>query len=198
MSFPSERELAGESNMAERYSAISPSLKARVAGVFYLASVLTAVFAEFVAPGKLGIAAIVIPVSCYAAVTLLLYFIFRIVSARAALLAVIFSLAGLALEALEWQPRGIDVAVVLHGIFCLLTGWLIFKSTFLPRGLGSLMAIAGVIWLIYLAPPVANFIAPYNTLLGLLGEGLPMLWLLVMGVNAPRWREQAATSSAPW
>lgn len=175
--------------------ASSPSLKARAAGVLYLASVLTAVFAEFFAPGKLGIAAVVIPVFCYAVVTLLLYSIFRIVNARVALLAMLFSLSGLALEALEWQPPGINAAVVLHGVFCLLTGWLIFKSTFLPRILAALMAIAGVIWLIYLAPSLADSIAPYNTLFGLLGEGLPMLWLLVMGVNAPRWQEQDASSS---
>lgn len=182
--------------IAAHGSAISPSLKARVAGVFYLASVLTAVFAEFFAPGKLGVAAIAIPVACYAVVTLLLYSIFRVVNRRAALFAALFSLAGLALEALQWQPRGIDAAVVLHGVFCLLTGWLIFKSTFLPRFLGLLIAISGIIWLIYLAPTVANFISPYNTLLGLLGEALPMLWLLVMGVNAPRWREQAGESLA--
>lgn len=172
-------------------SALSPSLKARLAGVFYLASVLTAVFAEFFAPGKLGVAAIVIPVACYALVTLLLYSIFRVVSARVALLAALFSLAGLTLEVFQWQPRGMNAAVVLHGVFCLLTGWLILKSTFLPRFLGVLMAIAGVIWLIYLAPSVADSIAPYNTMLGLLGEALPMLWLLVMGVNALRWHERA-------
>lgn len=180
--------------MGERNSSISPSLNARIAGILYLASVLTAVFAEFYAPGKSGIAAVVIPVFCYAAVTLLLYSIFRIVNARIALLAALFSLVGLALEAFEWQPHGINAAVVLHGIFCLLTGWLIFKSTFLPCFLGVFSAIAGVVWLIYLTPPVADFISPYNTMVGLLGEGLPMLWLLVMGVNAQHWREQAAAA----
>ena len=62
---------------------------------------------------------------------------------------------------------------------------LIFKSTFLPRILGALMAFAGLVWLIYLSPPLANYLSPYNTAAGILGEGLPMLWLLVFGVNVP-------------
>jgi hypothetical protein len=172
----------------------SPRFRARAAGVLYLLAVMTAVFAEFIVPGRLGIAAVVIPISCYLGVTLLLYSIFKPVSRNLALLAVTFGLVGLAFEALQLQPGGVNMGMVFHGCYCLLIGSLIFRSTFMPRILGALMAFAGLIWLIYLAPPLANYLSPYNTAIGLLGEALPMLWLLVMGINVQRYRELASAA----
>jgi hypothetical protein len=43
----------------------------------------------------------------------------------------------------------------------------------------------------YLSPPLANHLSPYNLALGILGQESVMLWLLVMGVNEQRWKEQA-------
>jgi hypothetical protein len=165
----------------------SPGLWARIAGAFYFVAVIAAVFCEFFAPGKYVIPAIVIPVTCYAVVTLLLYALLRPVGKGIALLAVVLNLAGLALEAFRWQPLGVNIAMLFHGSFCILIGWLIFRSTFLPRVLGAFMLIAGLVWLIYLSPALSRRLAPYNTVVGLLGEALPMLWLLAMGVNALRW-----------
>lgn len=54
------------------------------------------------------------------------------------------------------------------------------------------MAFAGLVWLIYLSSPLANYLSPYNTAAGLLGEASPVLWLLVMGVNVQRGKEQAS------
>jgi hypothetical protein len=71
-------------------------------------------------------------------------------------------------------------------------GYLIFKLTFLPRILGALMAIAGLCWLTFLSPPLANYLSPYSLASALLAEGLVMLWLLVMGVDAQQWTEQAS------
>jgi hypothetical protein len=177
--------------MAGQIRKASPSLTARLAGVLYLVAVLTAVFAEFIAPGKIGVAAaIAIPVSCYAVVTLLLYGIFEPVNRAIAMLAMCSGLAGLAFEALRMQPAGLNIGMALHGLYCLAIGYLIFRSTFLPRILGALMTFAGIVWLIYLAPPLAKHLAPYNSAAGLLGEAVPMLWLLVMAVNTQRWKEQ--------
>ncbi|MGA2648045.1 MAG: DUF4386 family protein [Candidatus Sulfotelmatobacter sp.] len=75
-----------------------------------------------------------------------------------------------------------------------LIGYLIFRSTFLPRILGALMTIAGLGWLTYLSLPLVNDLSPYNLASALLAEGLVMLWLLVMGVNVPRWKEQASAA----
>jgi hypothetical protein len=90
-----------------------------------------------------------------------------------------------------------NISLVFFGFFCLLIGCLIFKSTFLPRILGAGMVIAGLGWLTFLWPPLANYLSPYNLAPGILGEGLLTLWLLVMGVNVPRWKEQASTASTP-
>lgn len=180
--------------MLQRIRETSPNFKARMAGGLYLLSVLVAVIAEFFARGGLGFAAVLIPVSCYIAVTLLLYGIFWPVNRSLILLAVCFNFMGLALEALRLQPRGMNIAVVFHGFYCLLIGYLILRSTFLPRILGALMAFSGLVWLVYLSPPLARYLTPYNTAFGLLGEATPMLWLLAMGVNVQRWKELASAT----
>lgn len=87
-----------------------------------------------------------------------------------------------------------DIALVLAGPFQLLTGYLIFRSTYLPRILGVLIAAAGVGWLLFLWPPLAHSLLTYVEVLGVLGELPLMLWLLVMGVNAQRWQERAGTA----
>jgi hypothetical protein len=89
-----------------------------------------------------------------------------------------------------------SIALVFFGLFQLLIGYLIFRSTFLPRILGVLMALAGLGWLIFLAPPLAALLLTYLEVLGILAEALLMLWLLVMGVNAERWKEEASPARA--
>jgi Domain of unknown function (DUF4386) len=153
---------------------------------------VTAIFGEFIVPGRLGIAAVVVPVACYMAVTLLLYAIFKPVNRSLSLLAAVFGFVGLTFEALQLQPRGVNVGMVLHALFCLVIGYVILRSTFVPRILGMLMSVAGLTWLIYLSPSLAHVISPYNTAIGLLAEASPMLWLLVMGVDAGRWKAQAS------
>jgi Domain of unknown function (DUF4386) len=85
----------------------------------------------------------------------------------------------------------VDIPVVLNQFYCFLVGYLIFRSTFLPRFLGALIIFAGLGWVTYLSPPLANHLSPYNLALGILGQESVMLWLLVMGVNEQRWKEQA-------
>ena len=101
---------------------------------------------------------------------------------------------GLTFEALRLQPQGVNIAIVFHGFYCLLIGYLIFRSTFLPRILGALMAFAGLGWLTYLSNPLVNYLSPYNLASALLAEVSVLLWLLVMGVNVQRWKEQAGAA----
>jgi uncharacterized protein DUF4386 len=176
--------------MMERMVETSPSLKARMAGALSLLSVLAAVFGEFFVR-RWEIAGDLIAVLGMVVMTLLLYGIFLPVNRGLSFLAAFFNLVGLMLGALRWNPRGVDIPVVFGGFSCLLIGYLIFRSTFLPRILGALMAFAGLGWLTYLSPPLARYLSPYNLSLGLLGQESVMLWLLVMGVNVQRWREQA-------
>jgi hypothetical protein len=65
-------------------------------------------------------------------------------------------------------------------------GWLMALG-----GLGWLMAFGGQGWLTFLSPSLANELAPYNLAPGILGEASLTLWLLIVGVNGPRWRERA-------
>jgi len=135
--------------------------------------------------------ALIAPLACYFLAVVFLFLVFRAVDATLALLAACAQIASLALEGLQWQPGGVNVAMVFHGIFCLLLGDLIARSSFIPRILGIPIALASLIWLLYLSPSLANRLAPYNTAVGLLAEALPMLWLLIAGTNAKRWHEQA-------
>ena len=178
----------------ERIAAASPRLKARIAGVFYLITFVAGVFALVSANGRL--AANLIATVCYIAVTLLFYDIFKPVSRSVSLLAAFVSLVGLAVGTLTMfhlAPFHIN-NLVFFGGYCLLIGYLIIRSTFLPRILGALMAIGGLCFLTFLSPTLANHQPPYNLVFGLVGEGLVMLWLLVMGVNVQRWREEASAA----
>ena len=181
--------------MTEQTGKGSPRLWARLAGILYLISVLTAVTGEFFARSNMdSFTKIVVPVVCYMAVTLLMYAIFQVVKRSLALLAIAFNLVGLVLDAYRWQPQGLNVGMVFHGVYCVVIGFLILRARFMPRLLGALMALAGLIWLLYLSPPVAGRLAPYNTVVGLAAEALPMLWLLVMAVDEEKWRQQASES----
>ena len=184
------------SAIIERIANASPRFKARIAGAVFLLVILTAAFTEFFVRGRLGFAADLvaglIEVSGMIAVTLLFYDIFRAVNRSFSLLAASFNFVGLTLELLQWNPRGMVIGIGFHGLYCLLMGYLLFRSTFLPRILGAPMAFAGLCWLTFLSPTLTNCLSPYNLALGLLGEGSLPLWLLVMGVNVQRWKEQAS------
>jgi hypothetical protein len=186
--------------LMKRFRETSPRLKARITGFILLLVVLTAAFTEFFARGRLSftadLAVGIIEVSGMIAVTLLLYDILKPVNRSLSLLAAISNLVGLTLELLQYQPQGVNIGMGFYGFYCILVGYLIFKSTFLPRILGIVMAIAGLCWLPYLSLQLANYLFPYNLASGLLAEALVFLWLLVMGVNAQRWKEQASEANA--
>lgn len=174
---------------------LSPRFEARIAGALYLFSVVTAAFTELFVRGRLNIAGGLIAVAVMVVVTLLLYDIFKPVNRGLSLLAAFFSLVGLTFEAIRLQPRGVNVAIVFAGFYCLLIGYLIFRSTFLPRTLGGLMVISGLGWLTYLSNPLVNYLSPYNLASALLAEASVFLWLLVMGVNVQRWKEKTEAAS---
>jgi Domain of unknown function (DUF4386) len=173
----------------------SPSFKARMASVLFFLVMLTATLTELLGQGRLsfagGIAADIIEVLSMVAVTLLLYAVFKPVNRELSLFAASVNLVGLTLEVFQWQPLGLGIGMVLHGVYWLLIGYLIFRSKFLPRILGVPMTAASLGWLTSLSPPLVDHLSPYNLTFALLAEGLVMLWLLVMGVNVPRWKEQA-------
>jgi len=98
----------------------------------------------------------------------------------------------LAFVFLNFNARVFDAYLVFFGFWCVLTGYLIFKSTFMPRILGLLEALAGLCWLTFIWPPFAHYVSPSNQILAGLGEVSLMLWLLVRGLNVERWKGQAS------
>jgi uncharacterized protein DUF4386 len=86
------------------------------------------------------------------------------------------------------------ISLVFSGLFQLMIGYLMFRSGFLPRVFGLLIAVAGLGWLVFLAPPLASKLMTPLEVLGFLGEVPLMLWLLVMGVNSQRWNERAQSA----
>jgi uncharacterized protein DUF4386 len=105
-------------------------------------------------------------------------------------------LQALAYMSIELYPQAYGIAVVFFGFYCLLIGYLTFKSTFLPRFLGVLMVFAGLGWLTFLSQPLARSLSPYILAPGILGEGSLTVWLLVFGVNASKWQEKARACRA--
>jgi hypothetical protein len=176
----------------------SPRPRARTTGVVYLLYFLTAVSAEvFVGRGRLGAydAVDLIAHAFYIAVTLLFFYMFKPVNRSLSLLAALFSLLGCANDTLrlfDLAPYKIN-SLVFFGPYCLLLGYLIFRSTFLPRILGVLMALAGLGWLIFRSP-LGVHLSTYLQVLGFLAEMSLMLWLLVKGVNVQRWKQQASAA----
>jgi hypothetical protein len=92
---------------------------------------------------------------------------------------------------------GFGIGLIFFGFECLVLGYLIFRSGYLPRILGVLMPIAGLSYLtnsfaLLLAPAFAAKLFPGILLPAFIAETSFCLWLLVKGVNVPRWEEKAS------
>jgi hypothetical protein len=108
------------------------------------------------------------------------------------------------LHALAYLPGDLSainysIYTVFYGFDILCVAYLVFKSTFLPRAIGVLLAIDGLAYLAYgfadlLAPGFAAHLVPWINLPAPLGEGSLCLWLLVAGVDAGRWKERASAA----
>jgi hypothetical protein len=99
---------------------------------------------------------------------------------------------------LKADSYGFGIGLIFFGFTCLVMGYLIYKSRYLPRMLGVLMQIAGTCYLInsfalLLAPSFANLLFPFILLPSFIGELAVCLWLLFKGVSLEEW--QAVTSS---
>ena len=231
-----------------------PRSLARAAGLFWLLTILTSMFAfiiagQFMVPGdaaataanlteheglqRLAFVANLIATVCYLAVTLLMYVLLKPVNRNLSLMGAFFSIVGcavgtvscllflaplavlktglssggftvdqsqdLALTLLTLSLRANDIGLVLFGCHVLTIGYLIRRSTFLPRVLGTLLFITGVCYLTnsfatFFALPFQAYLMPVVGLGGLLGEGALTGWLLIKTVNVQRWLEQASAA----
>ena len=168
----------------------SPRFRARIAGVFYLLTFVTGAAELRLVNHRL--AANLAADVCYLAVTVLFYQMFKPMNKSLSLLAAFFSILGIttgALTAFHGSPLGVN-PLGFFGFYCLLIGYLIIRSTFLPRVLGVLMAFGGLSWLTFFSPSLASHLYPYSLAPGIIGEGALTLWLLAVGLNEQRWKEQ--------
>jgi hypothetical protein len=181
--------------MIERIAEASLGFNGRITGVVYLLYFLTAVLSELLVRHELvvyGDAVNLIATGLYAVLTVLFYGMFIPVNRRLSLVASLFSIAGCAMTGLSvFHLASARSPLLFFGPYCILLGYLIFRSTFLPRTLGVLMEFAGLGWLLFLLPLLAKYLSVYIMVLGVAAEGLLMLWLLVRGINVQRWKEQA-------
>ena len=98
----------------------------------------------------------------------------------------------IALLFLHLSTQAGDVALVFAGPFELLLGYLIYRSGFLPKLIGVLVALAGLAWLTFLYPPLSTFLTTEVEVVGFVAELVLMLWLLIRGVDNERWNQLAA------
>ena len=103
-------------------------------------------------------------------------------------------LPAVSLILLNVNDRGAGVALAFFGIETVLEGWLILRSTFLPRWLGALTMIAGAGWLTWLSPTLGYAAFSVVALIALAGAIVTIGWFLVKGVDEERWRALAATA----
>lgn len=174
-----------------------PRRVARIAGVLYLFNFITgAVAMQLISRGatQRGDEVNLLAAVLYTGVTALLGYLFWPVSPVISVIAALASLLGC------WLPVVADhLGIVLpfsnfvfFGIYCGLIGYMILRSSFMPRLVGVLMMVAGLCWLTTLYPPLAHRLSPAIMAGGLIGEGTLTLWLLAKGVDEQEWRKRAA------
>jgi hypothetical protein len=105
-------------------------------------------------------------------------------------------LHALALLAMKLHGDGYAISLVFFGFACLSLGYLIFRSSYLPRTIGALLAIAGICYLMnsfahFLSPTFAATLFPALFVPIFVAELSPALWLIVKGVAAAKWKTRA-------
>jgi hypothetical protein len=105
-------------------------------------------------------------------------------------------LDALAYLSIRSHGYGFGISLIFFGCACLVLGYLIFRSGYLPRALGVGMQIAGVCYLVnsfalVLSPKLADLLFPTILIPAFLGEASLCVWLMVKGVNVEKWKRQA-------
>ena len=95
---------------------------------------------------------------------------------------------------------GFGIGLIFFGFTCLVNGYLIFRSGYLPRIFGILMQLAGLSYLInsfalLVVPTFATLISPAILLPPFIGELALCLWLLLKGVNMEAWKKRVLASA---
>lgn len=97
-------------------------------------------------------------------------------------------LATLSLLSLNIQSQGYAIGLVFFGFYCIIVGYVIYKSKFLPKIFGILYAITGLCYLVnsfimFLSKGFENPFFLYLAIPIFIGELSFCLWLLIKGVD---------------
>jgi Domain of unknown function (DUF4386) len=100
-------------------------------------------------------------------------------------------LATLSLLSLNIQTQGYAIGLVFFGFYCLIVGYVMYKSNFLPKLFGILYAIAGLCYLansftMFLSKGFENPLFIYLAIPILIGELSFCLWLLIKGIDTSK------------
>ena len=240
--------------MDSQRNELSPRLKARVAGLLYLGTIIAGMASMLGLTGmivrndaaatvshilaaeplyRLGVAAEFLGGALYIAVTVVLYELLKPVNRTVSLAAAAFSVAGcavgaagltfllaptvlidnraafvgfapgelqaMALLAIKLHGQASTVSMLFFGVYCAMLGYLTLRSTFLPNFVGVLLVFAGLGWLTdsfaeILSPALDRGLNPWIEAPGFIGETALCIWLVAVGVDAPRWLEAFARS----
>ncbi len=105
-------------------------------------------------------------------------------------------LEAMASLSLKSYGYGFGISLIFFGCECIVLGYLIIRSGYLPKAVGVLMQIAGLCYLInsfalLISPSLAGRLFPAILIPAFVGELSLCLWLLVKGVNVERWKARA-------
>ena len=104
---------------------------------------------------------------------------------------------GLALLSIKIYEYGGDLFMVFYGTASILLGYLIFRSRYLPKFLGVLLALGGVGFVLrnfatVLAPAYSS---PFLLLPMFLAAVALTVWFLARGIDVAKWEERTAISA---
>ncbi len=99
--------------------------------------------------------------------------------------------ATMALLSLNIQAQGYGIGLVFFGCYCILIGYVIFKTNAIPSFIGVLYAIAGLCYLInsftmFLSQGFANPLFIYLAIPIFIGELSLCLYLLIKGIDTSK------------
>ncbi|HBD25966.1 DUF4386 domain-containing protein [Flavobacterium sp.] len=100
-------------------------------------------------------------------------------------------LATLSLLSLNIQTQGYAIGLVFFGFYCLIVGYIIYQSKFLPKIFGILYAFSGLCYLVnsftmFLSKGFENPLFLYLAIPIFIGELSVCLWLLIKGIDTSK------------
>lgn len=111
-------------------------------------------------------------------------------------------LSVMAMLSVQSHTAGFGIALIFFGVECVVLGYLISRSGYMPRSIGILIQIAGACYVInsfalLLSPPLSSQLFPAILIPSLIAELSLALWLLVKGVRTEQWNQHVFMNRLP-